>query len=266
MGTPNADFLMLGAGSLFFDRIDNATKQKTGERHLGDCKTFTFAPGAEVLEYYESMDKDRSLYKAVVKQVTATGKLSMSEFDPRNLALALLGETSTINQSAGSVAAGASESHTVKKSHMYKLGGNSPVNQKFNINPSSIVVKKGATTLMVDRDYILVNAACGVLFFPENEFSTLTDGDNVTITYDYLSSTIRKIVGGTKLKIEGLLRFIGDPTSGPRYEGEFWHVVITPDGDLNFIGDDWGNFNLNFECLDDSMNHASEPYYRLLKY
>lgn len=266
MSTPSAENLLLGAGALYFDRIDNATGKFTGERHLGNCTAFTFAPGAEVLEKYSSMDADRSLYKAVVKQVRATGKITLDEFDPHNLAMAMLGDNSVITQSSGSVLSGGAETFVVKKGHMYKLGGVNPANQKFNIDPTSIALTKGATPLVKDRDFIVTSGPAGVIFFPDNLSTILVDGDSVNITYNFLASTMKKIVGGTNLKVEGYIRFIGDPTTGPRYDGDFWRVSVTPEGDLNFIGDDWGQFNLTFECMDDSMNHASEPFYRLIKY
>ncbi|MBP2638790.1 MAG: hypothetical protein H6Q72_4697, partial [Firmicutes bacterium] len=47
--------------------------------------------------------------------------------------------------------------------------------------------------------------------------------------------------------------------------GEFWHVSITPNGDIGMIADDFATFGIDFECLDDSENHPDDPMYRLVK-
>jgi len=31
-------------------------------------------------------------------------------------------------------------------------------------------------------------------------------------------------------------------------------------GDINFISDEWAQFEINFEALDDSVNHPNSPY------
>lgn len=264
--TPSSGNLLLGKGSLFFDRINPKTGLPTGERHLGNCPTFTFTSSGETLDLYSSMDHDASLYKSVVKQVTGTGKIELNEYDPINLATVLLGDSQSISQTAGSIAPASPESITVHKNCLYKLGGfTTPNSQKFNILKSSIVLSKGATALIEDQDYIVVNALAGVIMFPDNLNTTLVEGDTVTLSYNYNSALLRRIFGGTSTQVEGYLRFIGDPTTGPRYDAEFWHIVVKPEGDVNFIGDDWGKFSLSFECLDDSMNHASRPFYYIVK-
>lgn len=263
--SPNADNLLLGAGMLYFDRLD-ASGNPTGERPLGNCTTFNLTVGADVAEKFSSMEATRNLYLSVVKQTRATGKITMDEFDPYNVAMCLLGDTSVMNQSSGTVAAGAAETYTAKRGFMIKLGGSVPANQKFNITPSSIVVKNGATTYKVNRDYILINAAAGVLFIPDTAANTIVDGTTLTVTYDYNALVIRKITGGTNTRVEGYLRFVGDPTVGPRFEAELWKVVVVPEGDIAMIADDFKDLSITIECQDDTMNHPVEPFYRLLKY
>jgi hypothetical protein len=43
-----------------------------------------------------------------------------------------------------------------------------------------------------------------------------------------------------------------------------WKVQVTPDGAFGLLTEDYGNFSLTLKALDDSTNHPTEPYYRLL--
>jgi hypothetical protein len=74
------------------------------------------------------------------------------------------------------------------------------------------------------------------------------------------------VSGGSATNIEGRLRFIGDPTTGPKYEAEFWRVTIRPDGVMGLIGDDFASTPLTVRVEDDSVNHpAPDNLYRLLR-
>lgn len=254
MGTPSSENLMLGAGVLYFDRFDS-TGAKTGERHLGNCTAFTLTTEVEKVERYSSMDKAKRLYKSVVKSIKATGKITLDEFDPSNLALALLGDEGVVTQTAGTIAAGSATSFIAKKGNAVSLG-------KFNV--TNVVVKDstGSTTYVLNTDYIL-NAKAGVIFFPTQ--SAIVDASTIKVSYDWPVGSFPKVAGATQGKIEGFLRFLGDPTSGPAYFGEFWRVSVSPEGELGFISDDWGSFGLNIECQDDASNHPTDPMYRLVK-
>lgn len=264
-GTPSPENLMLGCGMLYFNRKDTATGAFTGERALGNCTDFAFGTKPDLTEKYSSMDADRGLYKVFVKSLKASGKIVMDEFDPANISMCLLGDETIIAPTAGTVAPGAGESYTVKRGCMIKLG-TANGSDKFGLSKSTLVVTKGGVPCVLSRDYIVISAVAGVIFIPDTTANTLVNGDTIVVSYQYTTGTIRKITGGTNLRIEGYLRFVGDPTIGPRYEGEFWNISIVPEGDVPFIMDDLKALTINFECQDDAINHPDEPFYRLFNY
>lgn len=256
MATPNSDNLLLGAGVLYFDRFD-VNRNKTGERHLGHCSAFTLSTEVEKVQKYNSMSKARALYKEVVRQTKAIGKITLDEFDEHNLALALLGETGVYTQTAGNV--------TDKVTKVYPDRWAKLDHRLI----STVVVKPGSTgtTPYIEGNDYKVDPKSGRIMALKG--GAIFTGDatsaEVKVSYANAQASIPKVVGATQGKIEGMIRFIGDPGSGPAYEGEFWKVSVTPEGELGFISDDFGSFGLSFECMDDSQNHPEEPFYRLLK-
>lgn len=255
MATPDSNNLLLGAGMLYFDRFDTSGA-KTGERPLGNCGTFTLNTTVEKVEKYSAMNKAKRLYKSVIKSIKATGKIVLDEFDPANLALALLGTEGTVTQTAGSVTAGTPFSGVAKKGYAFKLG---------HFAVSDVVVKDstGTTTYTAGTDYEVTNAKVGLLTILAA--GSIVDASTIKCEYSYGAVTMPKVSGATVGKIEGYLRFVGDPASGPAYLGDFWKVSVAPEGDLGWISDDFANFTLNIECQDDSVNHSADPMYRVVK-
>ena len=102
----------------------------------------------------------------------------------------------------------------------------------------------------------------GIVTIPDS--TTMTDGEQVKVSYDVPEGKFAKIMGGSVRKVEGDLLFIGDPSMGQAYIAEIWHVSITPTGDIGMIGDDWGSFSLEMSVLADRQNHPQEPFFRMI--
>jgi hypothetical protein len=88
-----------------------------------------------------------------------------------------------------------------------------------------------------------------------------TDGIQVDIDYTYAADTSTTIKGGDTGTIYGSIMFLGDPAAGPAMDVEVWNVSIEPEGGLDLIGDNFLEWTLNCEVLDDSTNHPTEPYF-----
>ena len=48
-------------------------------------------------------------------------------------------------------------------------------------------------------------------------------------------------------------------------EADFWKVSLVPQGQLGLISDEFGNWSVEFRVYDDSINHPTIPYYRILQ-
>jgi hypothetical protein len=123
----------------------------------------------------------------------------------------------------------------------------------------------GPTALVLGTDYEVLNADLGIIRILEAAVN-IADGDTLEASYTptaYTAGQLVQIVGGTVNTIEGALMFVGDPSTGPRELLEVWRVAVDPNGALPLINEDFAEFNLTMEVLDDSANHAAAPLYQL---
>lgn len=251
----NGDNLLLGRGAVYFDRFVNGVS--TGERHLGNVTKFEVSTEDETVEKYSSVEASSPLLKKVLVRRNVSLALTLEEFSKENLALVLMGENdATFAQTGGGITGEAIAG--VEPGRYYKLA---------NRGVSAVVVTGtgGTPTYNVTTDY-LVDADSGRIYIVPG--GTITSGTDLEVDYTataITAGTVDTIRGGVTSVIEGAVRFIGDPSSGPAYEVEVWKVSVNPDGVLAMIGDDFGAVDMTFAVLSDAANHPAEPLYRAIK-
>lgn len=254
----NSHNVLLGRGRLFFDRWSSSNVDTNGLAYLGDCSKLEISTSDEKASIYDYGQSTAPLLNEVVTKREVTVSMTLHEYTKENLALVLMGVEAGATQSSGSIT-GETLTTSVTKGKSY---------QTANRSISSVVVKKGASTLVLDTDYNIVDATLGIIHITTTG-STLTNGD--TITVDYAKAAIAspgldRVQGGMSSQILGRLVFIGDAAAGPSFDAEFWKVSISSDGVAGFItGSDFGSFDLKGTVLIDSTNHPTEAYYRMTK-
>lgn len=255
MTTPNAGNLYLGAGEVWFDRFDNTTGLPTGLRHLGNVDSFATTGKEEVVDKKSAMTGLRTLLAEVPKGFALEVAIDCSEWDPNNVALALLGQVSTFTQAAnaaitaGPINAGA----VIALDTWYDLG---------SLNVTVTDVKQGATTL--NAAAYTVRADVGMIVFlssytgpnPATAAVTTWDGSCTAITAKSLVKAL------SVSKIVGHLRYVSalDQANGPRVLVNIWRVNLYPDGDLGFIAEDFSNFKLKGNALADLTRAVGDQF------
>jgi hypothetical protein len=254
--TPDPNQLLLGRGKVYFDRFDVAG-QPTGLRFLGEADKVEINPSVTTKDYF-TMAKAVStkLAKNVVSQ-THEIDVQLREYSPKNLAIALFGESIALVQVAAPAVA--DEQLTAKAIPGY-------VYQTANRNISGVTAKTGATALVAGTDFEVLDAKLGLIHVLPG--TTELDGTN-PLSVSYAAAAIAATDGklqvqtGTVPKIEGKIVFVGDPANGPEMDAEVWRVRFEPSGALALITDDYGSIPLKGEVMDDSVNHPTQPLYRL---
>lgn len=250
---PSSDNLLIGKGSVFFKRTDDASPYF---RHLGNVDTLEITTEDDVLIKRSSMEAAAPVYKSVTRSRTPQLRLTMDEFNAENLALILLGDmVNSAAQAATPVVAEQLTDDAVLGGY-YRTAKLGPI--------TAVSLDQGAYPLVLGVDYEITNAGLGLIRILPGS-TVVSAGDTVTIDYTptAYASGVRQVRGGTKNNIEGELLFIGDPTVGPQQMLQVWKVEVRPDGALGLISEDFAQMAAVMTILSDKANHPNDPYYLL---
>lgn len=247
----NGANLLLGRGKLYFDRKDvNGNLQ--GLRFLGDCAKLEIQPQATKKDRFAATKNASTKIASALVDQSHIVSIDMMEYQPENLALALLGDGTQLWAQGVGTATAEVLSASSKQGRIYQTA-------KRNITLTD--VKVGATTCVLGTDYEVIDLTMGLIRILPGS-TNIPDASNVTTDYTYAAYTKQKMIAGTTGLIEGKLVFIGDPTNGPITDLEVWRLRVFPNGLVALITDDFGSIPLQGEVLDDGANHPTEPLYR----
>lgn len=249
MATPDANNLYLGAGELWVNRMTNGALGLW--RHLGNVTRFELTPTVETLEKQSSMEGARGTLKEVVTKTTMEVGLTLDEFDPENLALALFGSVSAYSQSSGTATDTSLGTSNSKKGYWLDTG-----KKKITVT----AVKVGATTYTLNTDYT-VDSETGMIYITPN--STIVDGSTVLWSGSYAAITSTQIQALADAKIECALQFrSASDATGPRFLCDVWKASIQPDGALSMLTEQFGEITLKGKVLADTSKPVGQRYYR----
>ena len=249
MSTPDSNNILVGSGEVWFNRkeLDGSYK---GYRHLGNVSKLEVTPAPTIIEKKSSMNAARAVIARAITETKTTVVLTLDEFDKQNVALALLGNTETANQTAGT--------KTTAALGVAHLGYGIDTGFK-NITVTD--VKSGATVYVEGTDYS-VDIASGLITILATgtivEASTLTwDGTVPAIT----SFAVEAMSDGN---IEGILRYRSSADQvGPRMMVEVWRLAMSPSGALSLLGDAFAEIALSGEALADSTKPVGKQFAKL---
>lgn len=115
-------------------------------------------------------------------------------------------------------------------------------------------------TLTEGTDYVVADPVAGLIYIPVG--STILASVEVDITYHTLAGSQDQVAGATVPFQQGHLVFDPDPVDGQKIGVDIWRVNLNPNGNLGLIADDYGNWTLDGNILDDTANHPSAPFYQ----
>ena len=174
----------------------------------------------------------------------------LNDYSPQNLAIATRGAVTTY--AGGSIT---DEAHAD-----IKVGG-LIVLDKIPNTGSSIVVKRGATTLTVNSDYSVVR---GGIITIAGGANTLIDGDDLTVTYTGKASNVVQALINAGLEYRLFFDGLNEAKSGKAVRFEAFKCKPSPSS-LNMIGDDYGAMTIRFEVIKDTSKNgtSASQYYKL---
>lgn len=249
---PDPTQLLLGRGKLYFDRFDSAGSP-TGLRFVGEADKFEINPSVSVKDYFTMTKAARTKLAKNIDTQTHEIDIQLREFQPENVAIALLGDSVVLTQAGGAIA-DEQLSAAATPGRIYKTAER---------NISAVTAKTGVTALVAGTDFEVIDAKMGLIHVLPGTV-TLDGTKPLSVSY-----TAAAIAGGTQIKagmenkIEGHLVYVGDPAGGPQFDCEVWRVRFQPSGALALLTDDYATIPLKGEVMDDTANHPTDPLYHV---
>lgn len=256
--TDNAQDLYLGAGKVYIDRLD-ANRARTGERYVGTCSALSIATEDEVKDFYSSSDRSRALLKSANTRRTPNIKITMNEVSLENLAHAFMGTKNNFAQTTSSKANYVPPAARVKPGYYFPLEDPSGTHRR-QVSAVTVTGPSSSPTYAATTDYVVDTVSGRIYVVPGG---AITDGAALEVDFTWATitgSALPYIAGGDTSIIEGFVRFVGDPSAGPQLEVQIYIASLRPDGDLNLIGEDYGEIVIAGKVLADSTNHPGELY------
>jgi hypothetical protein len=244
-----ADNLVLGRGELYFDPFLSGTTTKTGERYIGNTTEININVESDKLDHFSSDRGIREKDRSVILELRRQGTFSTDNMATENLAMFLLGDVSTVTQTSTPVVGEAI--NDVIKGRYYQIGATAGNPQGVRA-VSSVTVKKGASTLVLNTDYSL-DTTLGRIRVLEGSV-TVSNGDDLTVDYTPAANSRSRIVTGASAEIKGALRYISYNPEGEQRDMYIPYALITPNGDLAMKGEEWqqASFNIEVQKLDNN--------------
>ena len=229
-----------GAGKVYMG-TRNTDGSKNPARFVGNAPQFNVELEIETEEVKDSTEGTDLIDLRLQKMKRARLKLTLFSIHAENMALMVQGTKRSITGSSVTneqLAASAAAGDLLKTKHE---------------NISAITVKGGvggATTLVLDTDYKIVDAAFGQI-----EILT-TQANPVKIDYTYASRT--QVVLMDAAQVEYYIEFHGKNVANgnKKFFSEIYRFVFDPSKELPLIGEETAKFELEGEALFDSTRSS----------
>lgn len=244
MGSEN---YTLGRGELYFDKFAPNTRNRTGERYLGNSPELNLTTESETLDHFNSDRGIRVKDKSILLEKSDSGSFILDEISNENVALWFLGDVGVVAQSAQTAQVENVPANRLKPGTYLQIGV-TQANPTGARNVTNVTVESdpAGTSYVLNTDYT-IDAELGRLYIVPG--GAIDGTDPIIVNYDTDASTREQIVVGEGTTIEGSLRFISFNPTGPRRD--FWwpYVQLRADGDMALKGDEWQQLSFAFDIL-----------------
>lgn len=270
-GQPSTENLYLGRGAIELGSINLTTGKGYDFRQIGNANAFALNVEVEKLEHRSSRSGVRSIDREIILEMKVGVSITLDEvMDFDNLALFLSGDaekdvtnpaTSSVSQVLQVIAG--------KKARSFQMIDANGAHLMDTVG--TVVVKTGAygggygsASTLSAGDYV-IDRTWGTIFIKET--ATYTDGHAIWLDYTTTSgeSAIDEVTLLTKTEHSAYLRFKGiNPANSDRKVLVDLHSVsLSANGDLNFIGEEFGELSLTGVAERNETGYPNAPVGRI---
>lgn len=225
-----AEYSYIGKGKVFL-----AKRNDDKLRFVGNSDKVELSFTEETKEIKDFTQAGGGVANSVSRIDKVEIGLNLFDYSPDNLAMAVFGEAT--NAASGNVIG---ESHILSKNHLTRF-------QHSHI--SNVIVKDTLTNkeYQQDVDYEVLNSGILVL-----EGGVISDNAPVSIDYNYGASNVIQALVNSGDEYRFVFDGLNEAQSGKKVVIEVYRVKFTPAASLSFIGDDFGNIEINGTALSDA--------------
>jgi hypothetical protein len=254
---------MLGKGSILFDIFDPVTGLPTGLQHLGNCTKFELDMKDDIKELYQSLNKNVTLIATAVAKRQPKVALTGTDFSSNHMAISAMAAAKTTLAVAVATVTGET---LISVAQVPNCKGRYFRTLTPNYDPTGVApaLTQNSVALVAGTDYVLADPVTGLIYIPLT--STITGAFPVLITYHTLLGNFDQVAGATVPHQQGHLVFVPDPVDGQKIGVDIWRVNLNPNGQVGLIADDYGNWTLDGQILDDTANHPLAPFFQYTFY
>lgn len=219
---------VLGAGYVYFEENDASGNATTGRRPLGDSPGLTITGSTDRLEVYDSDGPVAEKIIDLTTRLNRTATMVLRDQSGENLAAFLMGDTSTVSQTATPVVDEPIAS--VTQGRYYQLGrsASNPSGVR-GIGSVTVTDDVPSAPFTVTDDYI-VYADEGMIYIVPG--GAITTGTNLLVDYTPTANSRTRVTSNNDGTKQGELTYVEDNTVGENKTWTFPLVELAPNGDL----------------------------------
>lgn len=242
----------IGKGEIYFDRFDTDGVTRLGERYLGNTPGFTMTVASEKLDHFSSDQGIRVRDASVVLETTTTGTLTVDDLSMDNLALFFFGAKSTVTQAQ---ITSTTETLVVMPGFHYPIGITDarPTGVR-KITVTGISAATPTETAVLGTDY-LVDSDNGRIEILAGGIFAAGAARTITVTYTAVATTFAQMASGATA-IRGAMWLKPFNPVGAQYNWYLPKVELTPNGEFQVKGEEWGSMEFQVEALVDGSKSA----------
>jgi hypothetical protein len=248
---------MLGKGSVLIDIFD-ANGNPTGFQHLGNCTKFELDLKDDIAELYQSINKSVTLIATALKKRQPKITIVGTDFNSQHASIFSMSSGKTnIAQTAQTITSETLISAAQAPNAIGRFFQAAQLNTD-NVGTPPVLTSNSAT-LVAGTDYLLMDPIKSIYYIP---VGSAIASHAVTATYHTLVGSFDQVAGATIPFVQGHLKFVPDPVDGQKIMCDIWKCNLNPNGQIGLIADDYGNWTLDGNILDNTALTPSAPFFQ----
>jgi hypothetical protein len=249
---------MFGKGSVLLDIFD-ANGNPTGFQHLGNATKFEIQLKDEVAEQYQSLNKSVTLIASALKKRQGVVSITGTDFSSLHGVITQMAAAKT---SLATTATAITNDPLISAAATANCKGRYFKTGTPNIGTWTDL-KQNSVALTLNTDYVVADMLHGIIYIPLTSGIDTTGTLAVTADYTPLAGSFDQVAAATVPFQRGHIHFVPDPVDGQKISVDIWQVNLRPNGQMGLIADDYGNWELEGDILDNTAATPSAPFYQL---